>query len=125
MMKKQLTRKRNETVVDLAVAGMRGNKPAAGYRPNPWAICKGSCRVRPKMRRHSRSRTPWFTCRTKRPLEVRTYITEADGHYRSVRPRLSSDVDYQLWAEFKGHKSKSQIDQLLRQQEAIQLRSED
>jgi len=38
-------------------------------------------------------------------LEVRTYITEADGHYRFGQ--LSSDVDYQLWAELKGHKSKS------------------
>jgi hypothetical protein len=37
-------------------------------------------------------------------LEVRTYITEADGHYRFGQ--LSSDVDYQLWAEYKGHKSK-------------------
>jgi hypothetical protein len=38
-------------------------------------------------------------------LEVRTYITEADGHYRFGQ--LGSDVDYQLWAEFKGHKSKT------------------
>jgi hypothetical protein len=38
-------------------------------------------------------------------LEVRTYITEADGHYRFGQ--LSSEVDYQLWAELKGHKSKS------------------
>lgn len=38
-------------------------------------------------------------------LQVRTYITEADGHYRFGQ--LSSDVDYQLWAEFKGHKSKT------------------
>src|SRR5277367_6113953 len=38
-------------------------------------------------------------------LEVRTYITEADGHYRFGQ--LSSDVDYQLWAEYKGHKSKA------------------
>jgi hypothetical protein len=38
-------------------------------------------------------------------LEVRTYITEADGHYRFGQ--LSSDVDYQLWAEYKGHKSKT------------------
>ena len=37
--------------------------------------------------------------------EVRTYITEADGHYRFGQ--LSSDVDYQLWAEYKGHKSKT------------------
>src|SRR6202044_1276430 len=37
-------------------------------------------------------------------LEVRTYITEADGHYRFGQ--LSSEVDYQLWAEYKGHKSK-------------------
>jgi Carboxypeptidase regulatory-like domain len=38
-------------------------------------------------------------------LEVRTFITEADGHYRFGQ--LSSDVDYQLWAEYKGHKSKT------------------
>jgi hypothetical protein len=38
-------------------------------------------------------------------LEVRTYITETDGHYRFGQ--LGSDVDYQLWAEFKGHKSKT------------------
>jgi hypothetical protein len=37
--------------------------------------------------------------------EVRTYITEADGRYRFGQ--LSSEVDYQLWAEFKGHKSKT------------------
>jgi hypothetical protein len=37
--------------------------------------------------------------------EVRTYITETDGHYRFGQ--LSSDVDYQLWAEYKGHKSKT------------------
>ena len=38
-------------------------------------------------------------------LEVRTFITEADGHYRFGQ--LSSEVDYQLWAEYKGRKSKS------------------
>ena len=38
-------------------------------------------------------------------LEVKTYITEADGHYRFGS--LNSDVDYQLWAEYKGHKSKT------------------
>jgi hypothetical protein len=38
-------------------------------------------------------------------LEVRTYITEADGRYRFGQ--LSSEVDYQLWAEYKGHKSKT------------------
>jgi hypothetical protein len=38
-------------------------------------------------------------------LEVRTYITEADGRYRFGQ--LSSDVDYQLWAQFKGHKSRT------------------
>ncbi len=38
-------------------------------------------------------------------LEVRTYITEADGRYRFGQ--MSSDVDYQLWAEYKGHKSKT------------------
>ena len=38
-------------------------------------------------------------------LQVRTFITEADGRYRFGQ--LGSDVDYQLWAEFKGHKSKT------------------
>jgi len=38
-------------------------------------------------------------------LEVRTYITEANGHYRFGQ--LSTEVDYQLWAEYKGHKSKT------------------
>jgi Carboxypeptidase regulatory-like domain len=38
-------------------------------------------------------------------LEVRTFITEADGHYRFGQ--LASDVDYQLWAEFKDRKSKT------------------
>ena len=38
-------------------------------------------------------------------LQVRTYITQADGRYRFGQ--LSSDVDYQLWAEYKGHKSKT------------------
>jgi Carboxypeptidase regulatory-like domain len=38
-------------------------------------------------------------------LQVRTFITEADGHYRFGQ--LASDVDYQLWAESKGHKSKT------------------
>ena len=38
-------------------------------------------------------------------LEVKTFITEADGHYRFGQ--LSSDADYQLWAEYKGRKSKT------------------
>jgi hypothetical protein len=38
-------------------------------------------------------------------LQIRTYITEADGRYRFGQ--LSSEVDYQLWAEYKGHKSKT------------------
>ncbi len=38
-------------------------------------------------------------------LQVRTYITEPDGKYRFGQ--MSSDVDYQLWAEYKGHKSKT------------------
>ena len=36
---------------------------------------------------------------------VRTFITGPDGSYRFGQ--LSSDVDYQLWAEIKGHKSKT------------------
>jgi Carboxypeptidase regulatory-like domain len=38
-------------------------------------------------------------------LEVRTFITQVDGHYRFGQ--LSPDVDYQLWAEFQTHKSKN------------------
>jgi hypothetical protein len=38
-------------------------------------------------------------------LEVRTFITQTDGHYRFGQ--LSSDVDYQIWAEFQGRKSKT------------------
>jgi Carboxypeptidase regulatory-like domain len=38
-------------------------------------------------------------------LEVRTFITQTDGHYRFGQ--LSSDVDYQIWAEYQGHKSKT------------------
>ncbi len=38
-------------------------------------------------------------------LEVRTYIVQTDGHYRFGQ--MSPDVDYQLWAEAKGHKSKT------------------
>jgi hypothetical protein len=38
-------------------------------------------------------------------LQVRTYITEADGKYRFGQ--MSPEVDYQLWAEYKGHKSKT------------------
>ena len=38
-------------------------------------------------------------------LEVRTFITQTDGHYRFGQ--LSSDVDYQLWAEFQSKKSKN------------------
>ncbi len=37
--------------------------------------------------------------------QIRTYITQTDGRYRFGQ--LSSDVDYQLWAEYKGHKSKT------------------
>jgi hypothetical protein len=38
-------------------------------------------------------------------LQIRTYITQGDGRYRFGQ--LSSEVDYQLWAEYKGHKSKT------------------
>jgi hypothetical protein len=38
-------------------------------------------------------------------MGVRTFITGPDGSYRFGQ--LSSDVDYQLWAELKGHKSKT------------------
>jgi Carboxypeptidase regulatory-like domain len=40
-------------------------------------------------------------------LQVRTYITKSDGHYRFGQ--LSSDVDYQLWAQYQGHKSKTKV----------------
>ncbi len=38
-------------------------------------------------------------------LEVRTFIVQPDGRYRFGQ--MSPDVDYQLWAQFKGHKSKT------------------
>jgi Carboxypeptidase regulatory-like domain len=37
-------------------------------------------------------------------LEVRTYISIADGSYRFGQ--LSTDADYTLWAEYQGKKSK-------------------
>lgn len=37
-------------------------------------------------------------------LEVRTYISTADGSFRFGQ--LSSDADYTLWADYKGKKSK-------------------
>ena len=37
-------------------------------------------------------------------LEVRTYISTADGSYRFGQ--LSPDADYTLWAEYQGKKSK-------------------
>lgn len=36
---------------------------------------------------------------------VKTYISTADGGYRFAM--LGSDADYQLWAEYQGHKSKT------------------
>jgi len=87
-MKKQPTRKKNEAFWDLVAAGMRSN-PATDACAKPRAV---SAR------------------RTGHRVEFRwpatgTFITEADGHYRFGQ--LASDVDYQLWAEFKGHKSKT------------------
>ena len=38
-------------------------------------------------------------------LEVKTYITDADGKFRFGQ--LSSDVDYQLWAKYQNRKSKT------------------
>ncbi len=38
-------------------------------------------------------------------LEIKTYITTADGSYRFVQ--LSSDADYQLWAKYQEKKSKT------------------
>ena len=37
-------------------------------------------------------------------LEVRTYISTADGSYRFGQ--LNPDVDYTVWAEYQGKKSK-------------------
>ena len=37
-------------------------------------------------------------------LEVRTYISTADGAFRFGQ--LNSDADYTLWADYKGKKSK-------------------
>jgi hypothetical protein len=37
-------------------------------------------------------------------LEVRTYISTADGSYRFGQ--LRSDADYSVWAEYQGKKSK-------------------
>lgn len=37
-------------------------------------------------------------------LEVRTYISTADGSYRFGQ--LNPDANYTVWAELKGHKSK-------------------
>jgi hypothetical protein len=37
-------------------------------------------------------------------LEVRTYISTADGSYRFGQ--LSPDADYTVWAEYQGKKSK-------------------
>jgi D-serine deaminase-like pyridoxal phosphate-dependent protein len=37
-------------------------------------------------------------------LEVRTYISTDDGSYRFGQ--LNSDVDYTVWAEYQGKKSK-------------------
>jgi Carboxypeptidase regulatory-like domain len=38
-------------------------------------------------------------------LEVRTYISTADGSYRFGQ--LNSDADYTVWAEYQGKKSKA------------------
>ena len=38
-------------------------------------------------------------------LEIKTYISTADGVYRFGQ--LGSQADYLLWAEFGGHKSKN------------------
>jgi hypothetical protein len=38
-------------------------------------------------------------------LEVKTYITGADGKFRFGQ--IGSDVDYQVWAKYQDHKSKT------------------
>jgi hypothetical protein len=35
--------------------------------------------------------------------ELTTYITDNDGHYNFKR--LNGDADYQVWVEFRGHRS--------------------
>ena len=56
-------------------------------------------------------------------LEVRTYISTADGSYRFGQ--LNPDANYTVWAEYQGKKSKEKIDQLLRHEEDLQHSSED
>jgi hypothetical protein len=38
-------------------------------------------------------------------MEIKTYITEADGKFRFGQ--ISSDVDYHVWAKYQDHKSKT------------------
>jgi len=48
--------------------------------------------------------TPWSTPSTNtRTRAVKTYIVSQDGTYRF--PALSSAVDYEVYAQYNGHKS--------------------
>jgi hypothetical protein len=87
-----------------AAVSMRGKLPQ-GFARKTWDKRCGWYRAWCRIESDQPQPMPWSTCRTRKSLEVRTYITEADGHYRFGQ--LSSEVDYQLWAEYKGHKSKT------------------
>ena len=83
----------------------------AGVTGQPQAIAQGiaqSVRVAQGMTQNAEGQPQQNAVvylQDQKTLEVRTYITQEDGHYRFGQ--LSSDVDYQLWAEYKGHKSKT------------------
>jgi hypothetical protein len=83
----------------------------AGMTGQPRAIAQGiaqSVRVAQGMTQNAEGQPQQNAVvylQDQKTLEVRTYITQEDGHYRFGQ--LSSDVDYQLWAEYKGHKSKT------------------
>src|ERR1700761_7076214 len=84
---------------------------AAGVASQPRAIAQGiaqSVRVVQGMTQNAEGQPQQNAVvylQDQKTLEVRTYITQDDGRYRFGQ--LSSDVDYQLWAEYKGHKSKT------------------
>lgn len=43
-------------------------------------------------------------CKDTKTLEIRSYITDADGKYHFAN--LSTNVDYELWAEHNGRESR-------------------
>jgi hypothetical protein len=77
-------------------APKRSAKPGAGSA--------GGARYRAEWKRSATGQRRVYL-QDQKSQEVRTYITEANGHYRFGQ--LSTEVDYQLWAEYKGHKSKT------------------